>query len=250
MERTINIAIIDDEISSLEIISDIAKNTFLNKNINTSVDLFQSSEKLFSMLKNKHYELIFMDIELKNEDGIVLAEEISKMNLDSKVIFVSSHEDRVFDSLKTHPYGFIRKGSFVKDFTFVIESFLKGEDNDSDEKKLILKGKSTTAISISNIIYIESQGKYQFIYTSSPKEKIMVRQNMNDFQEELSPFGFIRIHKGYLVNSSYIRTINDEDVTLIDDTNLILSKRKVKAIREEYLLILKNKKQAIVLNSK
>ncbi len=250
MEQIIKIAICDDEKSTLEIIKNITKTIFADKNLSTSIETFLEPKSLLEVLAKERMNLIFLDIELNKEDGIEVAKEISNMGMDTKIVFISSHEERVFDSLKTHPYGFVRKNNFIKDFTFVINSYLSEDDTKEIEHKLVLKGKNTRSLDIKNITYIESDGKYQIIHLTNPDSTITVRENMNDFENELITQGFIRTHKCYLVNSEYIKVINNEDVTLKDDNKLIISKRKAQDIRNKYLAILKNKKQAIVINKK
>ena len=250
MEQIIKIAILDDEKSTLEIIENITKTIFADKNLSTCIETFLEPKSLLEVLAKERMDLIFLDIELNKEDGIEVAKEISNMGIDTKIVFISSHEERVFDSLKTHPYGFVRKSNFVKDFTFVINSYLSESDTKETEHKLVLKGKNTRSLDIKNVTYIESDGKYQIIHLTNPNSTITVRENMNDFENELTSQVFIRTHKCYLVNSEYIKVINNEDVTLKDDTKLIISKRKAQDIRNKYLTILKNKKQAIVINKK
>ena len=113
MEQIIKIAICDDEKSTLEIIKNITKTIFADKNLSTSIETFLEPKSLLEVLAKERMDLIFLDIELNKEDGIEVAKEISNMGMDTKIVFISSHEERVFDSLKTHPYGFVRKNNFI-----------------------------------------------------------------------------------------------------------------------------------------
>lgn len=249
MDKKVNIAICDDELSTLEIIKSVCHSFFEKEKVEATIKTFKDPNDLLNEIRLFHFDLLFLDINLNGRDGIDVSKEIQKIDAGVKIVFVSSHEDRVFDSLTTHPYGFIRKANFVKDFDFVVNSFLHEDENEISEHKLLVKGKNTQAIGISNIVYIESGGRYQTIHLNNTKEVLKIRQNMDDFDKELSQFGFIRIHRFYLVNSDFISAINKDNIVLKNKATLILSKRKAPEIREKYLTILKDKKQVIIFNS-
>ncbi len=251
MEEKFNIAICDDEKSTLDIIENITRTIFLQKNKCAEVDRFLNADELMSSINKKIYDLILLDIDLGGNDGIKVAKIIFDKGIKTKIVFVSSHEERVFESLQTHPYGFVRKNNFFEDFTFVINSFFKDYNLNNDfEDKLIINNKEVKSVEIKNIIYIESEGKYQNIYLDNPNTFFTVRQNMSEFENKLVNKGFIRTHKCYLVNSEYIKIINNDNIVLKNNVSLIISKRKVRDIRNQYLEILKNRKQNIIINKK
>ena len=53
---------------------------------------------------------------------------------------------------------------------------------------------------------------------------------------ELVPQGFIRIHKGYLVNYRFIRRIDDTDVVLDNGERVPLSRRKIPESHKIFVL--------------
>lgn len=249
MGQTFNIAICDDEKSALDIVESVAKTIFAEKDLTTRIYKYLEPRGLIEALKKERMSLVFLDIELKNEDGVKVAREICDLGIDAKIVFISSHEERVFDSLKAHPYGFVRKGNFVNDFTFVINSFLNGDSLSNEiDYRLILEGKNTQSVRIKNISYIESEGKNQVIHLVNPSCEISTHKSMTEFSDELSEHGFIRIHKSFLVNSDFIKVINSDSVSLNEGTVLYVSKRKIQSIKNAYLQVLKSKNQAIIIN--
>lgn len=58
---------------------------------------------------------------------------------------------------------------------------------------------------------------------------------MQDLEEELAPYGFLRIHKGYLVNYRFIRRIGEKDVLLTNDERVLMSRRKEQETKRSYL---------------
>ena len=73
----------------------------------------------------------------------------------------------------------------------------------SERKKLWLpKGREIIRISINSIVFVESFGNYLNIRID--KEEIRIRETLTSIENELKHKGFIRCHKGYLVNSRFI----------------------------------------------
>ena len=63
---------------------------------------------------------------------------------------------------------------------------------------------------------------------------------MQELEEELSGYGLLRIHKGYLLNYRFIRRIGDNEVTLTNGEKLPISRRKYQEIREAYMVLMQN----------
>ena len=61
---------------------------------------------------------------------------------------------------------------------------------------------------------------------------------METLESELAPYGFIRIHKGMLVNYRFISRILALEVELTTGTVLPLSRRKAAEIKQQYLKLL------------
>ena len=55
------------------------------------------------------YDLVFLDIDMPEIDGISIGVVLRKNFSDVKIIYISSRESLVFDSFKTNPYSFIPK---------------------------------------------------------------------------------------------------------------------------------------------
>ena len=61
------------------------------------------------------YDICFLDIDLKNEDGIFYAKKLKEINPHIIIIFVSQREDLVFQTFSVQPFQFIRKKHYQED---------------------------------------------------------------------------------------------------------------------------------------
>jgi DNA-binding LytR/AlgR family response regulator len=63
-----------------------------------------------------------------------------------------------------------------------------------------------------DVLYAEAQSNYTVIVTD--KEKYTVSTTLGIIEERLNQFGFLRIHRSYIINLSKIETIEDDTVTI------------------------------------
>ena len=61
-------------------------------------------------------------------------------------------------------------------------------------------------------MYIESEGNYLNLYTD--RDRIRIRETMINMENELSGKGFIRCHKGYLINAAHVEKLRSTEVLL------------------------------------
>lgn len=228
-------AVCDDDEVALSAIAGAISNVFGKNRVQVSVQTFGPSPDLFEKLTSEHFDAVFLDINMPKCDGIELGKRLKAQRETLDIIYVSSAEERVFDSFRVHPYGFVRKSSFLKDIAGIAKMYLaEHTERESAVIELKLRG-SILNLKMSEIVYIESIRDYQYIYLLGQKEPEKVRLTMEMMESRLVPHGFIRVHKGYLVNYHYIQRIDSTDIVLISGLRVPVSKRKLKQVREEYM---------------
>ena len=67
------------------------------------------------IIELEKYDICFLDIDLKNEDGITLAKKLKTYNSQLIIIFISQREDLVFQTFSVQPFQFIRKKHYQED---------------------------------------------------------------------------------------------------------------------------------------
>lgn len=98
----------------------------------------------------------------------------------------------------------------------------------------------TILLPLDNIRYIESNHNYQCFHRTESKEIVEVRKLISELEEELSPYGFIRVHKGFLVNYRYIYKFSAKYLTLKDQTKIPLSRQNHEEVIGKYRDLTKN----------
>ena len=239
----INIALLDDDKTALTISKGAIEQFFQERNIEFTLAVFSSPLIFLDMEKEEKYQLVFLDIDMPVVNGIYVGEEIRKIDSHADIIYLSQREDLVFDTLPLHPFGFIRKSRIIQDFNNVLTLYVNTAlDNMSSRSEMVVNTKNgVTNVEVDKLMYIEGNKNYQTFYMSD-KTSFEVRILLNELEEKLSPRGFIRIHKGYLVNYLFIRKIETREVILTDNTVLPIAGKRKNEIMEQYLAISRKNK--------
>lgn len=243
----LKIAILDDDKTAL-MISTSAVEAFL-KEKNAEYRLFSFSNPLnfLASAKEEKFDLSFLDIDMPEMNGLNVADELTSISKYGQIIFLSQREDLVFECLKFHPFGFIRKSKLIDDFSLMMNQFFQTvANNESNETKIDFFDKTRTySFKIRDIVYIEGDRNYQKIVLKD-KSFQNIRVPLATLEEKLREYGFLRIHKGYLLNYLYIRSIENEEVFLTTGISLPMAKKRKEEIMKQYLAISRKNSSVII----
>jgi DNA-binding LytR/AlgR family response regulator len=227
------IAICDDNLTAGSIVMGAVKNFMATKGIHLFVDTVTSIPDLEEKMQSYAYDILLLDIQMSGTDGISFALKLREQDYEGDVIFVSSREDKVFEALRAHPFGFIRKSHFVEDVEEILELYLTKK-----QRPRLLNVKTRTGlctVRIEEIVYLEGARHYQMLWRKDKDEPLEVTGGMDYFENELEKDGFLRVHKGYLVNFRHVQRIEKKEVLLATGVSLPMSRQKEKEIKEQYM---------------
>ena len=227
----ISIAYCDDERAALQLYPEQVRAAFQQYHRTVEIECFQQPLALMeSISANNRYNLLFLDISMPNLNGIELGKQLRKIADNVLIVFVSSHEELVFESFQVTPFPFIRKGHFYQDLEECIPAIITELEKRQTELQ-IDNGKEVYRIAPYKILYIESSDKIQKLFTLQGVMEI--RYKLKDLETLLADYGFIRIHKGYLVNARFISRVNKREVILNTGESIPMSKYRVEQVLEE-----------------
>lgn len=235
----LKIALCDDDKRAIPIIAGAVESTFQAYGVQTDIHRFLSSDSLLRSLDETHYNLLLLDIEMPGMDGISLGRKIRAKKNDTKIIYVSEAESRVFESFLVQPLGFVRKSNFLNDITAVVELFLKTLEQEKSGDFLDFTTRTgILTLKTRQVRYIEGSRNYQLLSVDGRDKPIEIKMTMDKLEEMTAPYGFIRIHKGYLVNYQFIQHLSSTVVTLQDGTQLPIGRSKVGEVKLKYLSLI------------
>lgn len=211
MNTTYQIAICDDESKILNDIYKKIEGYFKIQEIVAEFFCTDDSKKMMEHLQSEKVDVLFLDIDMPYFSGMDIAAYLNENKLSTILVFVTSQDTLVYQTFAYRPFGFIRK-TYLEDELEEVVSRIKKELDDRKKDFIISRGQELTRILLQDILYIESEGNYLNFYTSN--DTIKIRETMTKIEKELCSKGFLRCHKGYLVNAEHIERVRNAEIEI------------------------------------
>lgn len=232
----IQIAICDDEDKICLQLKDILGSISDEKSVEFIIQIFQCGEGLCKSLKDKDYDLIFLDIELPKINGIEVGKYIrEKLNNEIvQIAYISAKTEYAMELFDYRPINFLQKPLDKEKVLKVIDKYmiLREQDNYIFSYK---KNREFFDIPMSEIMYFESSYRKVKVYMRNGEDEFY--DSLDKVYKKLKAKNFLFIHKSIIVNYNFIRKMAYEEVTLFDGTVLPISQIRRKAIRKMYMEI-------------
>ncbi len=174
-------------------------------------------------------DLLLLDINLVGKlDGIAVADTVRK-NYGIPFIFLTANLDSatVERAKKVWPAAYLAK-PVTKDqlysaieiafsnFNMIKDHSVSESPKDSETKKnwiFVKDGHAFRKVFYDDLFYIESEANYVALHLSGNK-KLLLRSGLDDFIHQLDDEMFIRVHRGYAVNSSKVDGVFTTEVSV------------------------------------
>ena len=211
MNHTYQITICDDEPKILDDLAQRIKDGFIQLKIEAEYYCTTNSAQVMEHLQTNVVDVIFLDIDMPVFSGMDIAGYLNEKQPQAILVFVTSHDALVYQSFAYRPFGFLRKTHLDEELQRVMERVRKELQNRKRDI-VISKGQELIRILIQDILYLEAEGNYLNIHTKN--EVLRVRETLTNMEKELLGKGFLRCHKGYLINAEYIEKFKTTEVDL------------------------------------
>lgn len=185
----------------------------------------------FDLISSQNeYDIIFMDYQMAEIDGLETARQIRKKNTDTTIIFLTSFPDIVFDTFEVNAYRFLVKPIDDARLEAALDSYLS--DNDESNFILIKTDESNQKININDIIYIEASDKYCNIRTN--EGTVLFKKTLSEIEKMLPEDKFFRCHRTYLVGFRHIVSHTSTDVVFDNKEKALISRVKLSPFKKAF----------------
>ena len=193
-------------------------------------------QDVYSFLQSNDIDLIFLDIEMGSINGINLAKHIKEIHPNSSIVFVTGHPGFALDGYEVYPVDFLIKPINIQRLEKAlnkVKEINSSRLNKKDTKIGINIDNGIKMISISEILYIEKQGRKISVVCKN-NEIIYSRESMKNLETLFSSFNFYRPHQSFLVPINQIKAIYPDKYTRSYIIELSDSKINIPVSRGKY----------------
>lgn len=223
------IAICDDEEKYR-----IQLKTVLDKlliNTDDDIETFSDGNILAVKFAESPFDLVFLDIEMPEIDGITLARKLRAVSEKVFIVFLTGHVEYALEGYEVNALRYLTKPVDIDKLKEVLNYV---RDKIGSARQIIIREDGEEIIlNVNDVVYIESMNQNVRIVTTTGEHTI--RYNIGDFEEQLKDDGFFRSHRGYLISLSKVKKLIKTDVVLdggADEIVLPVSRSNIKPLKD------------------
>lgn len=181
-----------------------------------------------SLLATERVELLLLDIELPDEDGLQLARSLPAPA--PAIIFTTAHAEHALTSYELGAIDYLPKPLDANRLAIALDRLrrhLARETSNPLAPLCIRNGGRSDYVYPTNIDYIDSAGHYACLHVG--KQVHLLRESIGRLAEQLAPAGFVQVQRAVIVNCARVRCLlprrnGDATLELLDGTQLPLSR--------------------------
>ncbi len=213
----------------------------------------ESAAKARSLIKEFNPDLVFLDINMPEEDGFTFLKSITER--DFSVVFVTAHNEYALKAIKENAVDYLEKPIDIEDLMKAVKKVVKARQEESgiDHKAIqhliesvtSTKDNNKVAISTSDgfilvnnedIIYLEADTNYTTIYLTN-NTKLVSSRTIKTFEDVLNKKVFFRTHRSFIINmASHLKKFSRKDgnvVIMSNNVSVPISRRILQEFLEQ-----------------
>ena len=172
---------------------------------------------------NERFDVIFLDIEMPGLSGLEAGQEIRKIDVDTIIIFLTSHDQFVFQSFKIEAFDYLIKPIDIHAANDALARATKKYQ--SQHFIVSVKWKNEEyRLEVNDIVYINGYGRHVIFHTK--KDEFEIVGKLSDYETMLAPYGFVRSHMNDIINMKYIESIGEKTIETTTGHKILMSARK------------------------
>ncbi len=231
----IRIAVCDDERKQVETIVNLLEQNLSEYNVSVyEIDYYISGQEFLESKKLLDYDIVFLDINMPEINGLEVAKMLKLKKPDILLVFITAFMDYALDGYKLEAMRFLLKDMLEETLPECVEAVIRKLSLQAQKMNYgFIEGNKD--ILVDRILYIESQRhKLLFNVLEAKFVQYSLYGKLDDIEAELGIYGFLRIHKSFLVNTKYVQNIANYRVQLYDGRQLPVPREKFQEVKERY----------------
>lgn len=216
----IRVAIVEDSRSDADRLCALLEQYTKEHGDHFQVTVFEQS-KTFLTQYRQPYDLVFMDIELPDLDGMEAARALRQLDALVTLIFVTNMAQYALHGYEVGALDFVLKPVRYSTFSMKLKKAIRTIQKFNDTELNLIMPNGFARVASSQVLYVEVRKHYLTYHTE--ETSYTVRGTMNEAEQRLTTLHFLRCNNCYLVNLRHVTAVRENEV-LLGDLSLQISR--------------------------
>lgn len=207
MKKRLNALIVDDEkLAREELINLLSVYDTINV-----VGEAANAKAALKQIEELHPDVIFLDIQMPGETGLVFAEKVPS---EIKIVFVTAYDEYAIRAFEINALDYLTKPIYPVRLETTIGRLLEVEESVESKREeltyddfiFVKLNKTVKFIKLNTIICICSAKEYTQVYTNEGNKGLILLA-LSEWETKLPSSQFIRIHRSTVININFVNKI-------------------------------------------
>ncbi len=150
----------------------------------------------------KTFDIVFLDIDMPDLDGMSTAKELRAVDDKCLIIFVTNWAQYAINGYEVRAFDFLVKPVNYNQFSMKFRNAVAAAERNRQDEIIVTESYGKRRLSIREIYYVETD-KHKLVYHTNGGN-IETWGAIKDVAKRLEPFGFALCNSGFLVNLQYV----------------------------------------------
>ncbi|ABX41974.1 LytR/AlgR family response regulator transcription factor [Lachnoclostridium phytofermentans] len=232
----LTILLCDDNKETLSQYAGLTQKIARKNKVEVVISAFSSGEQLLFHLSDNpdKADIIYLDILMSKLNGLDTARKLRELECKAEIVFLTTSEDYVFDAFDVSPVQYLIKATMsAEKFEQVFLRALALVQKKATDMFLCESANTQTVIPIKDISFFEIWKRVVTVHYNRT-ETINFYSKMEELEKQLLNKGFVRIHRSYIVNLTYISKFQQNSLYLKTGENVPIGVTYMKQVRRAF----------------
>lgn len=199
----------------------------------------KDAEEAIALCRENEFDLVFLDINMPQVSGLELGYELKYLNPTASIIFQTAYEEHALEAFEIGAIAYLVKPYSIEQLQNSFERLKASKAEKKEELRILSKfGDGYLLLKPEEIHYVKADLSEVMIRTD--KGFSYYAQKISDLYGRLESYGFVRIHRSYLININEIKEIETIEQSKLrfsfrsNSDSIESSKDGAKAFREKF----------------
>jgi DNA-binding LytR/AlgR family response regulator len=209
--------IVDDEPLAIHLLNRyISQTAFLHCEARCS-----SAIEAMEMLNNTKIDLIFMDIQMPELNGMEFSRTLSK---DIRIIFTTAFDDYALEGFKVNALDYLLKpfnyeefliaANKAKEWYELVQSKQQAVAEDTHNFIFVKSEYKQVKIDLSEVLYFEGLKDYVKIWLKGVPKAVLTIMSLKSLENQLPTSKFMRVHRSFIIALDKIQVVERGQVIM------------------------------------
>ena len=204
-----------------------------NKPQDIDVEVFEDADALIQVHTNRPFDIILLDVVMPLLNGIEAAQEIRENDKSVKIVFLTTSTEFAVDSYTVKASDYLLKPVDPAKLFNCLDNLI--EDIKTVSKCIAVRGiDAIHRVMLSNIEFVESQGKY-IVFHMSKGKTIDSHNPLYTYENKLVlDDGFFKCHRSYIVNLHKVNSYSQKEIIMQSGYRIPIARNSQKDFETAY----------------